>query len=103
MKRVIKKSALIFIVCLLIIPKDLFAFSPDKQKQIEWFKNAKFGMFIHWGVYSMIGRHEWARDWCEIPIDEYQYYVDNFNPVDYNPDEWVDLAKEAGMKYMVIT
>ena len=69
----------------------------------RWFRNAKFGMFIHWGVYSMLGRHEWVRQLCHIPLSEYQWYVDNFNPVDYNPDEWVDLAKEAGMRYIVIT
>ncbi len=75
----------------------------DQQDRTRWFRDAKFGMFIHWGVYSMLGRHEWVRHLCQIPLSEYQYYVDNFNPVKFNPDEWVDLARDAGMKYIVIT
>lgn len=97
-----RKIIFIFIIEIIFI-ENLFCFSTDKQKQLGWFKDAKFGMFIHWGVYSMVGRHEWVRHYLQIPLQEYQYYVDNFNPVDYNPDEWVDIAKEAGMKYIVIT
>ncbi|MDZ7373447.1 MAG: alpha-L-fucosidase [candidate division KSB1 bacterium] len=73
------------------------------QDRTQWFRDAKYGMFIHWGVYAMLGRHEWVREMCHIPLAEYQYYVDNFNPVDFDPDEWVRLAEEAGMKYIVIT
>ncbi len=69
----------------------------------QWFRDAKFGMFIHWGVYSMLGRHEWVREMYHIPLSEYQYYVDNFNPTQFNPDEWVQLAMDAGVKYIVIT
>jgi alpha-L-fucosidase len=68
-----------------------------------WFRDAKFGLFIHWGVYSMIGREEWARQLLQIPVEEYQTYADNFNPVDFDPDEWVELAKDAGVRYIVIT
>lgn len=71
--------------------------------RLKWFREAKFGLFIHWGVYSMIGREEWARELLRIPLAEYQKYVDNFNPVNYDPEEWVRLAKEAGVKYIVIT
>lgn len=74
--------------------------SPDR---LQWFREAKFGLFIHWGVYSMIGREEWARELLQIPLSEYQKYADNFNPVNYDPKEWVRLAKEAGVKYIVIT
>jgi alpha-L-fucosidase len=73
---------------------------PDR---LQWFREAKFGLFIHWGVYSMIGREEWARQLLQIPLKDYQYYADNFNPVNFNPDEWAALAKEAGVKYVVIT
>jgi alpha-L-fucosidase len=72
-------------------------------ERLRWFRDAKFGMFIHWGVYSMLGRGEWIRNTYRIPLEEYQYYVDNFNPIKYDPDAWVDLALEAGMKYIVIT
>ena len=71
--------------------------------RLQWFRDAKFGLFIHWGVYSMIGREEWARQILQIPLSEYQYYADNFNPVDFNPAEWAALAKEAGVRYIIIT
>ncbi len=74
--------------------------TPDR---LRWFQDAKFGLFIHWGVYSMIGREEWARQLLQIPLKEYQYYADNFNPVEFNPDEWAALAKDAGVRYIVIT
>jgi alpha-L-fucosidase len=74
--------------------------APDR---LQWFREAKFGLFIHWGVYSMIGREEWARQLLEIPLKDYQYYADNFNPVNFNPDEWAGLAKDAGVRYVIIT
>lgn len=74
--------------------------TPDR---LQWFREAKFGLFIHWGVYSMIGREEWARQLLQIPLKEYQYYAENFNPVDFDPDAWAALAKDAGVKYVIIT
>jgi alpha-L-fucosidase len=74
--------------------------APDR---LQWFREAKFGLFIHWGVYSMIGREEWARQILQIPLKEYQYYADNFNPTGFDPDEWAALAKDAGVKYVIIT
>ncbi len=72
-------------------------------KSLKWFQEARFGLFIHWGVYSQIGREEWARELLQIPWAEYQKYARSFNPVNYNPREWVSLAEEAGVKYIVIT
>ena len=79
----------------------------------EWFKQAQFGMMIHWGLYSLPagewkGRRmedigEWAQQYFRIPNDEYARLADVFNPILFNADEWVDLAIEAGMKYMVFT
>lgn len=69
----------------------------------HWFRDAKFGMFIHWGAYSEIGRHEWIRQMAQIPQAEYDVYAKRFNPVKFNADAWVDLAKNAGARYMVIT
>jgi len=74
--------------------------TPDR---LQWFREAKFGLFIHWGVYSMIGREEWARQLLQIPLKEYQHYADNFNPVEFDPDAWAGLAKDAGVKYVIIT
>jgi len=74
-----------------------------ETERTKWFRDAKFGMFIHWGVYSVIGRHEWARHRFQIPQAEYDSYARRFNPVNYDPDKWVDLAKNAGARYIVIT
>lgn len=73
------------------------------EERTRWFRDAKFGMFIHWGAYSEVGRHEWIRQMAQIPQAEYDVYAKRFNPVNFNADAWVDLAKNAGAKYMVIT
>jgi len=69
----------------------------------EWFNQARFGMFIHWGVYSIPARGEWVRLIERIPSSEYERLACEFKPERYNPDEWVALAEEAGMRYMVLT
>ena len=68
-----------------------------------WFTHDRFGMFIHWGLYSMPGRHEWIRNYEEIPNEDYEKYFEQFNPDLFNPKEWAKAAREAGMKYFVIT
>jgi len=70
---------------------------------INWFQDVKFGMFIHWGLYSLIGRGEWVMHWEKIPVPEYEGLVSQFNPVEFNADAWVKLAADTGQKYMVIT
>ena len=69
----------------------------------KWFKEARFGMFIHWGLYSLPARHEWIRHFEEITDEDYQIYFDIFNPDLFEPEKWAKAAKAAGMKYMVIT
>ena len=69
----------------------------------EWFKNAKFGLFIHWGVYSVLGDGEWVMQNQNISIKDYEKLPAFFNPIDFNPKEWVKMAKESGMKYITIT
>ena len=75
----------------------------EKANRLEWWQHDRFGMFIHWGTYALAGRHEWVKKYERIPDDEYQKYFDNFNPDLYNPTEWAKMAKDAGMKYAVIT
>lgn len=86
---------------------------PDSVR-MKWWEEARFGMFIHWGVYAQFGGvykgHEQARGGAEwimnrskIPVDEYQAMAKQFNPTQYNADEWVRMAKDAGMKYLIIT
>jgi alpha-L-fucosidase len=84
-----------------------------KEQRMAWWREARFGMFIHWGVYAVpagvykgqpINRiGEWIMNRGKIPVAEYQQFAKEFNPVKYDPDALVKLAKEAGMKYIVIT
>ncbi len=69
----------------------------------EWFRDAKFGLFIHWGVYSILGDGEWVMNQQEIPIHQYEKLPTFFNPTQFNPAEWVAMVKKAGMKYITIT
>jgi alpha-L-fucosidase len=79
--------------------------------RMQWWRDARFGLFIHWGLYSVpagewkgeTNHAEWIRTTAQIPIKEYEKFVPQFNPVKFNADEWVRMAKEAGMKYIVIT
>lgn len=73
------------------------------KKRTEWFREDRFGMFIHWGLYSIPACGEWMMSVKEMTVDEYKKYFDQFDPVDYNPKEWARLAREAGMKYAVLT
>ena len=73
------------------------------EASAEWFKEARFGMFIHWGIYSIPARGEWVMYHERIPAEEYAPLAQRFKPEKFDADEWVALAKEAGMKYMVLT
>jgi len=77
--------------------------APENLKAREWFQDAKFGLFIHWGVYSILGDGEWVMNNQRIDKATYQKLPAFFNPVDYDPKEWVAMAKAAGMKYITIT
>ncbi|MCL2812575.1 MAG: alpha-L-fucosidase [Clostridia bacterium] len=78
----------------------------DRQahaQRTQWFVNDRFGMFIHWGLYAIPARGEWVRSVERISNEEYQRYFHEFNPVDYDPRTWARLAKQAGMRYAVMT
>ena len=85
----------------------------QRDARMKWWREARFGMFIHWGVYSVPagtykgkqigGIGEWIMNNGKIPVAEYKQFAKQFNPVKYDADQWVQLAKEAGMKYIVIT
>lgn len=77
--------------------------SPENLKSREWFENARFGLFIHWGVYSTLGDGEWVMNNQEIPIRTYEKLPAFFNPTQFDAKEWVQMAKNAGMKYITIT
>src|SRR6266568_6777584 len=69
----------------------------------RWFQDARFGLFIHWGVYSVLGDGEWVMNNRKIRGAEYEKLPAFFNPVDFDASAWVSLAKAAGMKYITIT
>src|ERR1043166_4399986 len=89
-------------------PFRLSALPPDR---LQWWREARFGLFIHWGLYSLLagewgGRDdyaEWIRNSAHIPLAEYDRLVARFNPVNFDADAWVGMAKDAGMKYVTIT
>jgi len=64
----------------------------------QWFQNARFGMFVHWGVYSQLGQGEWVMQNREIPVPTYEWLATTFNPVGFDARAWVSLAKDAGAK-----
>src|SRR5688572_5283880 len=76
---------------------------PYGQGDTSWFTDARFGMFIHWGTYALAARHEWVRSKEKTPQAEYQKYFEHFYPDLYNPRDWARRAREAGMRYFVIT
>jgi alpha-L-fucosidase len=76
--------------------------APETPQQ-QWFRDAKFGMFIHWGVYSVLGDGEWVMNEKKIPVSEYEKLPARFNPTEFNAAQWVALAKAAGVKYITIT
>ncbi len=77
--------------------------STDRARRMKWWHAAKFGMFIHWGLYSVYGRHEWVMEMEGIPATEYEKTAKLFNPKPNAARDWARLAKKAGMKYMVMT
>ena len=69
----------------------------DSQTRMRWWHQAKFGMFVHWGLYSVLGRHEWVMENEGIPIAEYEPLARRFNPKPNAARDWARLAKRAGM------
>ncbi|MBN2000375.1 alpha-L-fucosidase [candidate division KSB1 bacterium] len=84
---------------------------PAKDSRMDWWSEARFGLFIHWGLYAIpagewngeTNHAEWIRTTARIPIETYDQFVQQFNPVKFNAQDWVKMAKDAGMKYIVIT
>src|SRR5690348_15546190 len=116
-----KRHLSTFIVISLLISSSICVFAqaqtPDpespeaKAARLAWFKQAKYGMFIHWGLYAIPagewkgkqipGLGEWIMNRAHIPVREYEQLTKQWNPVKFDADAWVQLAQDAGMKYMV--
>ena len=90
---------------------DISEAKKEKDTRMQWWRNAKFGMFLHWGLYSIpagewngeTNHAEWIRNTAKIPLETYDKFLSQFNPTEFNADEWVLTAKNAGMQYIVIT
>ncbi|MFW5914964.1 MAG: alpha-L-fucosidase, partial [Planctomycetota bacterium] len=74
-----------------------------RPERMQWWRHARFGMFVHFGLYALLGRHEWAMATECIPREEYETLADRFDPAEDAPRQWAQLAREAGMKYVVMT
>jgi alpha-L-fucosidase len=74
---------------------------PPLQQRATWFQHDRFGLFIHFGLFSQIAKGEWVRDTAQIPLAEYDKEISRFNPAEFNAAEWVSLAKQAGQRYVV--
>ena len=104
-----RKTLLLFVVgimlCTIAFPQKSICSETETEKsaRLEWWSDARFGMFIHWGIYSQLARHEWVKKNERISDADYHKYFEFFNPDLYNPSEWAKKAKAAGMKYAVIT
>ena len=119
MKKILLISAFIALILMSFSckPKPQKDFLNETREQVAsrmaWWHDARFGMFIHWGVYSVPagiykgqdvpGIGEWIMNTAKIPVEEYEQYAKEFNPVKFNAADWVKIVKDAGMKYIVIT
>lgn len=111
------KSVFLFITILLVTEVALTSAiaqteTPEQHDaRMQWWREARFGLFIHWGLYSILGGEwngqtnhaEWIRTTAQIPLEEYDKLVPRFNPVKFDAEAWVQMAKDAGMKYIVLT
>ena len=98
---------------LMILAPLAVAQTPQQDARMKWFREAKFGLFIHWGLYAIPagewkgqpipGIGEWIMNRAKIPVGEYEQLAKQFNPVKFNAEEWVKMAEDAGQKYIVIT
>ncbi|QYA92746.1 alpha-L-fucosidase [Streptomyces anulatus] len=77
--------------------------APAPAPDSTWFVHDRFGMFVHWGLYSLAARHEWVRTRERMTDEQYQVYFDHFDPDRYDPADWARTAKAAGMRYVVLT
>jgi alpha-L-fucosidase len=89
------------------VPDEHSAESPeemaDRERRMKWWHQARFGMFIHWGLYSVIGQHEWVMENEGIPVAQYELLAKHFTPKPNAARDWAKLARRAGQKYMVMT
>ena len=90
-------SLLVFVLVLPLFAQNEYQPSKGNLENREWFQDSKFGLFVHWGVYSVLANGEWVMNNTKIPIKQYEKLPSFFNPIDFDPDEWVAMVKRAGI------
>ena len=108
-----KRLFVLIMIMLSVVQAQDFTKETEEQHdaRMQWWREARFGMFIHWGLYAIPAGEwggkteygEWIRTSAQIPVDEYDKFLQRFNPIKYDAEAWVKMAKDAGMKYIVIT
>ncbi len=102
-----KKSILFAALFVMVAAASAQTFSAvavdKKDSRMQWWREARFGMFIHWGIYAVPAQGEWYMANANVPREKYAQYAKEFDPTEFNADEWVRIAHDAGMKYLVIT
>lgn len=112
MTRTVRLTVLTLVLLASLVPS-AGTQTPDRDQRMQWWRDARFGMFIHWGLYAVpAGEHngarskeigEWIMSWANIPRAEYETFAPRFNPVKFDAAKIVGVARDAGMKYIVIT
>ncbi|MNY56684.1 Alpha-L-fucosidase [compost metagenome] len=111
-KNILLITMMIFMTSAVFAQKNYLEESKEaKTKRMQWWDDATFGMFIHWGIYAVPageyngkgGGAEWIMETHKIPTSEYEKYAAQFNPQQFDAKQWVSIAKNAGVKYIVIT
>ena len=102
MKKFILLQFAIFVCAFSYAQNTTYTPSSENLKAREWFQNAKFGLFIHWGPFSIPGDGEWVMNQRNITVKNYTRLMDFFNPIDFNAQQWVKMAKDAGMGYITL-
>ncbi len=113
MRQKLFKFSAVILFCAFLAPRvtaqEGYVPSQENLDNREWFQDAKYGLFVHWGVYSIMGGGgdqgiaEWIMERKNIPIEQYEKLPGFFNPTQFDPAEWVSMVKKAGMKYITIT
>jgi alpha-L-fucosidase len=115
MKRLLLSLNLTILAAAALLAQPAIRKDPPKSQdeKMKWFRDARFGLFIHWGLYSIPagewkgqkipGIGEWIMNRAKIPVAEYEQLAAQFNPTEFNAEAWVQMAEDAGMKYIVIT
>ncbi len=102
-RRLCLAAAIVLSIAPLAVAQRADSVPPERAAAREWFRNAKLGMFVHWGVYSQLGKGEWVMENTHMKVDAYERLAHQFNPVKFDARAWVSLAKAAGAKYITIT